>query len=131
MGKRKRQRYPDGTLLQQRYSADQRYSVGKGSSRGTPTGPCCNRGTLRTRGTLWEKEEAEVPRRDPLQTRGTLWGKEVGEVPEVPCWELLKNLELSKSEIFSFMAENNLTHQTGLTRTKRVEKEKEYSQRDE
>jgi len=29
----------------------------------------------------------------------------------------LKNLELSKSEIFSFMAENNLTHQTGLTRT--------------
>ena len=30
-GKRKQQRYPDGTLLQQRYSADQRYSVGKGS----------------------------------------------------------------------------------------------------
>jgi hypothetical protein len=85
--------------------------VGKGSSRGTLTGPCCNRGTLRNRGTLWEKEAAEVP--------------------EVPCWELLKNLELSKSEIFSFMAENNLTHQTGLTRTKRVEKEKEYSQRDE
>jgi hypothetical protein len=85
--------------------------VGKGSSSGTPTGPCCNRGTLRNRGTLWEKEAAEVP--------------------EVPCWELLKNLELSKSEIFSFMAENNLTHQTGLTRTKRVEKEKEYSQRDE
>ena len=111
MGKRKRQRYPDGTLLQQRYSAEQRYSVGKGSSRGTPTGPCCNRGTLRNRGTLWEKEAVEVP--------------------EVPCWELLKNLELSKSEIFSFMAENNLTHQTGLTRTKRVEKEKEYSQRDE
>ena len=54
--------------------------MGKGSSRGTPTGPCCNRGTLRNRGTLWEKEAAEVP--------------------EVPCWELLKNLELSKSEIF-------------------------------
>ena len=28
----------------------------KKSSRGTPTGPCCNRGTLQTRGTLWEKE---------------------------------------------------------------------------
>jgi hypothetical protein len=85
-GKRKQQRYPNGTLLQQRYSADQRYSVGKGSvlkkkknilketsdqqrysadqrysvgkgsSRGTPTGPCCNRGTLQTRGTLLEKE---------------------------------------------------------------------------
>ena len=65
------------------------------------------------------------------RNRGTLWEKEAAEVPEVPCWELLKNLELSKSEIFSFMAENNLTHQTGLTRTKRVEKEKEYSQRDE
>ena len=37
---RKQQRYPDGTLLQQRYSAEQRYSVGKGSSRGTLTGPC-------------------------------------------------------------------------------------------
>ena len=71
---------PAGTLLKQRYSVDQRYSVRKGSSRGTPTGPCCNRGTLRNRGTLLEKEAAEVPRRDPAAT-------EVLCRPEVLCWK--------------------------------------------